>query len=131
VRNVFYGIITDSLVRTGINAKLTPRTFLPIQNHNAIVSFENGLIRTGIHTRRLITMPADIHMKNKIQFILDHGGTDFLHRDQLDTIGRRELLFAGDLTGFASPAEFMVNNEGVFRHLEFPLKKLVLLQSNI
>jgi hypothetical protein len=70
-------------------------------------------------------------MKNKIQFILDHSGADFLHGDQLDTIGRRKLLFAGDLAGFASPAQFMVDDETVFRHLKFPFKGHAFFQSTV
>jgi hypothetical protein len=68
-------IESDGIVRTGIDANSATGTYFIIQNNQTVVSFDNGLIRTGIHTGGIITVPAKIYFIFEFQLTLDDPGS--------------------------------------------------------
>jgi hypothetical protein len=110
----------DSIIGTGLYTFLTSRTSIIIHHHNSVFSFGNGLLKARFRAGRIITVPAYIHLINKMRFPLYHSGAVFCHEDQLDALGAIEFLLAGRFTGLASPTGFMVYDEVILLHLVRP-----------
>jgi hypothetical protein len=76
----------DGIVRTGIDANAATGTFVIIHNHQTVVSFDNGLIRTGIHAGGIITVSAKIYFIYEIQLTVDDPGTILCNRNEFDPV---------------------------------------------
>jgi len=115
------GIKGDGVIRARLDAQPAPRTLLIIQDHDAVFPSGDGLFRAGIHTGGIVTVLTDGDPEHDIQLPLHDPGPVLPHRDEPDAIRRPVFLFAGDLAGSASPAEFLIDDEGVGFHTAPPL----------
>jgi hypothetical protein len=79
-------IESDGIVRTGIDANSATGTYFIIHNYQTVVSFYNGLIRTGIHTGRIVTVPAKIYVILEIQLTADDPGSILCNRNEFDPV---------------------------------------------
>jgi hypothetical protein len=68
-------IESNGIVRAGIDANPATGAYFIIHNYQTVVSFDNGLIRTGIHTGGIITVPAKIYSVFEIQMTVDDPGS--------------------------------------------------------
>ena len=94
----------NRIMGAGIQACPAPGTQLGIQNDNSVRSPGDGRFGTGIDTGGIIAVPANVHNKNKIQFISILVRPVFINANQFDAFRRFIFLFAGHLTGLATPA---------------------------
>lgn len=94
----------DGVIGTCLYTRPASSTFLIVHHHNTVISFDNCLIRARINTRRLITVSTHTNVKGKIQSAVNHLGTVFQDRNQIDPISSVVFLFAGHLAGLTSPA---------------------------
>jgi hypothetical protein len=76
----------DRIVRTGIDANPATGADFIIHNYQTVVSFDNGLIRTGIHTGGIITVPAKIYVIFKIQLTVYDLGTILCNKNEFDPV---------------------------------------------
>jgi hypothetical protein len=79
--NIFFSVKCNGVIGTGIDTRPASRTLLVIQNHNTVFSFADCLHRTGICTRGIIAVPADIHVINKIQLAINNFRSIFGNMD--------------------------------------------------
>ena len=54
---------SDRIVGTFIDTGLTPGAEIIVHDNNSVISFRNGLLRAGIGTGRIITVPAQVDLK--------------------------------------------------------------------
>ena len=99
-----YGIIW-----TFLDTGLTPGTHSVIHDDNTVFSFADGCLRAGLGTGWFIAVPADIHLKSKIQVAVHETGPIFLNTNKFNPICGPVLLLAGHFTGFAAPAQIIVD----------------------
>jgi len=116
----FMLIKINGVIGAGFNTCLTAGAPVIIHDHNAIGSLGNRLFRTRVGTGWIITMPALIDPVNEIELPVNHLGAVFRDRDKLDAVSGTVFLFAGDFTGFASPAGFVVDDQGIGSHEPSP-----------
>jgi len=86
LRDLIMIVKINGIVGTSLNTSLTPRAFGIIQNDDAVRSFGDGFIGTGIRAGRVITMTTHIYPKNEIQGIIDHTRPVFANINEFDTI---------------------------------------------
>jgi hypothetical protein len=79
-------IESDGIVRAGIDAESATGADFIIHNYQTVVSFDNGLIRTGIHTGGIITVPAKIYFIFKIQLAVDDPGSILCNKNEFDPV---------------------------------------------
>jgi hypothetical protein len=66
LRDVFILVKCDGVVWALPNTRPASCALFIIHHHNTIWPFFDGLFRTGLCTRGIIAVPANIHMKDKI-----------------------------------------------------------------
>jgi hypothetical protein len=59
---------------------------------------------------------AQIDPENKIELSVDHPRLFFGNRNEFDPVRGPVFLFAGNLTGLASPAGFVINFQSIGLH---------------
>jgi hypothetical protein len=79
-------IESDRIIWTGLDANSATGTYFIIHNYQTVVSFENGLIRTGIHTGGIVTVPAKIYLIFEIQLTVDDPGSILGNRNEFDPV---------------------------------------------
>jgi len=109
--DAFQRIEFDGIVGAGWQTCLAAGALIHIEHHDAVAALRNGLIRAGVRTGRFVTMPAEVYAKSEIQFAVYFTRTILAHRDEFDAVRRTIFLFAGDLAGFAAPAQRMIDFE--------------------
>jgi hypothetical protein len=112
-------VIRNGVVRTLLNAGLTPGTHIVVHNDDAVASFDDGLYRTGLGTRRLVAVPAQVDLKCELRLIIDPPWAVFPYRYQVDSPGRSVFLLAGHLAGSAAPTQLFINFKFKARHIIF------------
>mgnify|MGYP001822883002 CR=1 FL=1 len=58
---------------------LTAGAHVIIHDNKAVFSFADGFFRAGLGTRGIISMPAHVDLKGKIQFAVNRTGANFLN----------------------------------------------------
>ena len=109
----------NGMVRTFIDAKLTPIAFFVVKDDDAVFPFRYGLHWACLHTGRVIAVLADIHAPYEIEFSVHEFRAIRPDRQVLDPIRCMnwiELLFAGYFAGLTSPAGVFLDNECVPFH---------------
>jgi hypothetical protein len=79
-------IESDGIVWAGIDTNSATGTYFIIHNYQTVVSFDNGLIRAGIHTGGIITMPAKIYFIFEIQLTVDDPGSILYNKNEFDPV---------------------------------------------
>jgi hypothetical protein len=110
------GIIPDCVIRASGQAKAAACASLIIHHHNAVISSGNRIVQARVYTRGVVAVSADVDLKNEIQLTVNKPGAVFKNRNQLDPVRGPVFLFAGHLTGFATPAGFMIDKQRVNFH---------------
>lgn len=103
----------NGMVRTFIDAELTPGAFLVVKDDDPIFPFHDGFHWTGLCTGRFIAVLADVHTPNEIELPVHDLWTIRPNGQILDPIGcfdRIEFLFAGHFTGLTPPAGELFDN---------------------
>jgi len=108
LRDIPVFIIRDGIIRAFLNAGLTPGTQVVIHDDNAVVSFADGCLRTGIGTGRFIAVTAQVDLKGKFRPIIDLPRAVFPNCNQPNAPGRPVFLLAGHFTGPATPTKVIV-----------------------
>jgi hypothetical protein len=114
----------DDIVRTGINTVLTAGAPPRVDNDEAVVSLVNGPFdRTGIHTRSLITVHAEMRAVSHLDF--RHSPSHSLGKLKPELSGIRlwlsnrgpiigdMFILANNLTGMTAVALRYINNENL------------------
>jgi hypothetical protein len=77
--DAFVFIKCDGIIGACIDTRLTTGTQIVIHDDNAVFSFADSFFRTGFGTRGIITMPAGVDLKDKIQFSINQSGSILLN----------------------------------------------------
>ena len=77
--DAFIFIKCDGIIGAGIDTRLATGAQVVIHDDNAVFSFADSFFRTGFCTRGIITVPAPIDLKVKIQFSVNQFGSIFLN----------------------------------------------------
>jgi hypothetical protein len=110
----------DGVIRTGLLAGQASGATVFIQNHDAVRTLDDGAFRTGPGAGWLVAVATEVDPVLKLKGVPDHLGSVFFHGNQFQAWGKFELLFAGNFTGFAAPAFFMLDDDGVSVHRSPP-----------
>jgi hypothetical protein len=113
---VFLGIKGNDMIRAGIHTKPAAGARFFVQDHNPVIPMHNGFNRATAHAWGIIAVPAYIHLKYTIRFVVSGAEIFFGNPDQFDPFGNIIFLFAGHFAGFASPTGYMVYEQCVFLH---------------
>jgi hypothetical protein len=105
----FYGI-----VRTCFYAGLAACASIGVEHNDAVVSLGNRLFRACFRTWRVVTVAANSWDVQIFPSISDNPWAIFPDIDEFDFVV--VLLFAGYLTGLASPTELVIYFKSVFVH---------------
>ena len=107
--NPFVPVKGNGPMGAGINTLGTPGAPAFMQHNNAVPSLGYGLFGAYRHAGGIVTVPADVDLKGKIE-LFPGLLIDFLrHGDQPRAEGGSDLLFAGDLAGLTSPAGVVID----------------------
>ena len=66
--NAFVLVKPNGIVRACIHAGLAPGAQIVIHDNNFVLSFDDGFFRTGLNAGGIITVPAQVDLKNQIRF---------------------------------------------------------------
>jgi hypothetical protein len=116
---LFFIVKTNGMVRTFINAKLTPGAFLLVKDDDPVFPFRYGFHWAGLCTGRFITVLADVHTPHEIELSIHEFRAIRPNREVLDPIGYIDwivFLFAGHFTGLTSPAGELFYDQCVLIH---------------
>ena len=69
----------NGIVWACFDAGLTSGAQVILHDYNAVFSFADGFFGTGLGTRGIIAMPAQVDMIGKIQFAVNQTGAIFLN----------------------------------------------------
>ncbi len=69
----------NGIVGARFDTGLTSGAQVILHDNNAVFSFADGFFGTGLDTREIIAMPAQVDIKGKIQFAVDQTGAIFLN----------------------------------------------------
>jgi hypothetical protein len=114
--DTFIIVKVNGIIGASLDAGLTTGAQLIIQDHDAIGSFDNRLFGTDVGTWRFIAVSAQIDSENIIELSIDHLGPVFCDRNEFNPLRCPVFLFAGNFTGLASPAGFVINFQGIGFH---------------
>jgi len=106
----------DGIVRAFLNAGLTAGTHIVVHYDDTVASFDDGLNRTGLGTRRWVAVPAQVDLKRELRLAVAPPRAVFPHRYQVDPPGRPVFLLAGHHAGPAAPTQFFINFNFKARH---------------
>ena len=106
--DAFCFIISNGVVRAGIDAGPAPGTQIVIQDDQAVLPFTDGRFRTGLNTRGGVAVSAKVDAKYKFSLIIAPPRSVFSYRNQTDPLSRPIFLLAGHLTGSAAPTKVMI-----------------------
>ena len=70
--NIFILVIRNDIIRTCFDTGPAPGALVVVHDHNAVFPFYDSFFGTGLRTRRIITVPANINVKNEIHFAVDY-----------------------------------------------------------
>jgi len=110
VGDVLVRVEGDGIVRAGVNTGLAPGAQIVIHDDDAVIALADRLFRADIGTGGIIAMPAEVHLEHKLRFSIDQPGAVLCDKYQFDAVGRPIFLLAGHLTGFAAPAQIIVDS---------------------
>jgi len=117
--DLLFVVKANGMVRAFIDAKLAPGAFLSVEDDDVVFPFHDGLRRTYLCTGGLIAVFADVYAPYEIELPVHHFRAIRPDRQILHPIGcinRIEFLFAGYLTGPASPAGELFDNQCMLIH---------------
>jgi hypothetical protein len=117
-------VIGDGIVRAFLNAGLTAGTHIIVHNDDTVVSFDDGLYRTGFGTWWRVAVPAQVDLKRELRLVIDPPWAVFPHRYQVDPPGRPVFLLAGHHAGPTAPTQLFIN-------FKFKARHIILLQFNL
>jgi hypothetical protein len=103
-------------VGTCLETGLTARAYLFVKDYDSVAPFHNGVSGTYLRTGGIVTVPAYPDSKYKFKSATRYFGTVLRHADQLHAFRGVKLLFAGNLTGLATPAGRFVDDQCVLIH---------------
>jgi len=109
----------NGMVRTFIDAKLTPGAFLVVKDDDPIFPFHYGFYWTGLRAERLLAVLADVQTPNEIELPVHQFRAIAPDRQILGPIGcidRIIFLFAGHFAGLTSPAGELFDNQCMLIH---------------
>ena len=129
--DTFVMIKINGVIGAAFNAGLAAGAQIIIHNHDAVGSFANSFLGASPGTGRILAVPAPVDPVNEIELPLAWMGTVFCHRNEFDAVSRPVFLFAGDFTGFASPAGWMVDDQGIGCHEPPPRLAGYILHSSV
>jgi hypothetical protein len=101
----------NRIIRAFRNTGLTTGTLIVDHDDNPVLPFDDGHLRTGVGTGRVVAVPAQINPKNKFRPAITHFGSVLTDGDQSDAVRRPIFLLAGHLTGAAAPTEIIIYAE--------------------
>ena len=102
------GVEGDGIIRTGLDTGPASGASVCIQDDDAVRSFGNRFHGASLGAGRIVAMSAHADAKEKSSFPSTRFGPSSRTRDELDPVGGLVLLLAGDLTGLAAPADFVL-----------------------
>jgi hypothetical protein len=104
-------IVVNRFIRACVDALLASHTPIEIHHDDPIRPFRDGSFGAGICAGRLFTVPAHPDVKPEAQFAVGRMQPFLKNGDELHPLGGLHLLLAGDFTGPATPAGFVINGE--------------------
>jgi hypothetical protein len=116
---LFFIVKANSMVRAFINAKLTSIAFLGVKYNDPVFPFHYGFHWAYLCTGWVIAVLADVHTPHEIKLSIHDFRAIRPNRKILNTIvciDRIVFLFAGYLTGPASPAGELFDNQCILIH---------------
>ena len=77
---VFF-IKINGTVRARVDARFASSAQCVIQNNDSVFSFNDRPVRANIHTGGVLTMPAEVHLKQKVESVRYYFRSDLQNRD--------------------------------------------------
>jgi hypothetical protein len=84
--NGFTLVKCNGVVRTFFDATPTSGAEIVIHDNYAVWPFADGFFRTGLDTRGILAMAANVDLKGKIQFAINQTWSFFLNVYQFDAV---------------------------------------------
>jgi hypothetical protein len=114
-------IVGDGLVWAGVDTLFASVTSVMVHDHDAVFSLGYGPFGAGIGAGGRVTMQAQPDTVHEIdRAVAGDMRAVFPDGDEFHPIAGVHLLLAGHLAGPASPARFVIDEQGVSFHEQLP-----------